>query len=83
MADRERLPRPAENDLLVGDEPGSLTEWIGTSPPIRSAVAFAVPDGASTFVTGWSSMISADGNDSAAASANRIISTAPSAKFGA
>ena len=63
--------------------PGSLTEWIGTSPPIRAAVALAVPDGASSFVSAWSSTISACGNDRAASSANRIIRTAPSAKFGA
>ena len=50
---------------------------------IRAAVAFEVPDGASSFVSAWSSTISARGNTRAASSANRIISTAPSAKFGA
>src|ERR671932_519861 len=39
--------------------PGSRTEWIGTSPPISSAVRLAVPDGASSFAGWWSSMISA------------------------
>ena len=50
---------------------------------MRAAVAFAVPDGASRFVSAWSSTISARGKCFAASSANRIISTAPSAKFGA
>ena len=63
--------------------PGRRTEWIGTSPSIASAVALAVPDGASTFVSWCSSTISARGMCFAASAANRIIRTAPIAKFGA
>ena len=63
--------------------PGSRTEWIGTSPPIASAVAFAVPEGASTFVSWCSSTISARGMCFDASAAKRIMSTAPIAKFGA
>ena len=50
---------------------------------IRSAVAIAVPDGASTLPSWWTSMISAVSNHGAANSAKRIISTAPMAKLGA
>ena len=50
---------------------------------MRSAVAIAVPDGASTFWSWWSSMISAVSKYGAASSAKRIISTAPIAKLGA
>ena len=63
--------------------PGRRTEWIGTPAPIPAAVALAVPDGASSFVSACSSMISACGNERAASAAKRIISTAPSAKLGA
>ena len=50
---------------------------------IRSAVATAVPDGASILPSWWVSTISAVSNHGAANSANRIISTAPMAKLGA
>ena len=50
---------------------------------IRSTVSIAVPDGASTFWSWCSSMISAVSKYGAAISANRIMSTAPIAKFGA
>ena len=50
---------------------------------MRSAVSMAVPDGASTFWSWWSSMISAVSNQGAASSAKRIMSTAPMAKLGA
>ena len=83
MADRERLPRPAEDDLLVGDEPRQPHGVDRRVVPMRAAVAFAVPEGASRFASEWSSTISARGNILAASSANRIISTAPRAKFGA
>ena len=49
---------------------------------MRSAVAMAVPDGASTFSSWWSSMISAVSKNGAASSAKRIISTALIAKLG-
>ena len=49
---------------------------------IRSAVAIAVPDGASTLSSWWSSMISAVSKYGAASSANFIMSTALIAKFG-
>ena len=52
VADRERLADVAEDDLLVGHDPGSRTEWIGTSPSISSAVRAAVPDGASSLPGG-------------------------------
>ena len=50
---------------------------------IRSAVSMAVPDGASTFWSWWSSITSALSKYGAASSAKRIISTAPMAKLGA
>ena len=84
MPDRQRLPRSAEDDLLVRDEAREAgPSGSRGSVPMRSAVAFAVPDGASRFVSAWSSTISARGKTFAASSAKRIISTAPSAKFGA
>ena len=60
VADRERLARRRRGSPPGGrSSPGSRTEWIGTSPPMRSAVSFAVPDGASSFVAWCSSTISA------------------------
>ena len=50
---------------------------------MRSTVSIAVPDGASTLRSWCSSITSAVSNHGAASSANRIISTAPMAKFGA
>ena len=50
---------------------------------MRSTVSIAVPEGASTFWSWCSSMISAVSKNGAASSAKRIISTAPMAKFGA
>ena len=50
---------------------------------MRAAVALAVPDGASSFVSACSSTISARPKTVEASSAKRIISTAPSAKLGA
>ena len=76
VADRQHLARAAEEHLLVRDEPGSRTEWIGTSPPSRAAVAFAVPDGASSFVAWCSSTISARVED-ADGLARRSASSAP------
>ena len=76
-------PGPPRITSWCATRPGSRTEWMGTSPPILAAVAFAVPDGASSFVSAWSSTISARGSERAASSAKRIISTAPTAKFGA
>ncbi len=49
---------------------------------MRCAVSAAVPDGASIFWLWCSSMISAVSKNGAAISANRIMSTAPTAKFG-
>ena len=76
-------PGPPSSTSWCATRPGSRTEWIGGSPPIAAAVAFAVPDGASSFVSWWSSTISARGRCRAASAAKRIISTAPIAKFGA
>ena len=76
-------PGPPRMTSWCATRPGRRTEWIGTSPPMRAAVALAVPDGASSFVSACSSMISASGNERAASAAKRIIRTAPSAKFGA
>ncbi len=61
--------------------PGSRTECTGT-PPSASAVARAVPEGASFLPSPCSSTISARGRWRAASVASRIIRTAPSAKFG-
>ena len=81
--DRE-APGPPRITSWCATRPGRRTEWMATSPAIRSVVARAVPDGASRFVSACSSStISARGNDAEASSAKRIISTAPSAKFGA
>ncbi len=76
-------PGPPRITSWCAFSPGSRTEWIGTSPPIRSAVSFAVPDGASSFAAWCSSTISARSMCAAASAAKRIISTAPIAKFGA
>src|SRR5205823_8825132 len=75
-------PSPPSKTSWCATSPGSRTEWIGGSPGRRSAVARAVPDGASFLPSWWSSTISARGRYSAAASANLVISTAPIAKFG-
>ena len=83
MADRQQLPLTGQQHLLVCHEAGRRTEWMATSPPIDSAVALAVPDGASTFASLCASTISARGRCLAASAAKRIISTAPRAKFGA
>ena len=58
-------------------------DQVAEAAAIRSAVASEVPEGASTFWSWCSSMISADSKNGAASSAKRIISTAPMAKFGA
>ena len=50
---------------------------------MRSTVCIAVPDGASTFWSWWSSITSAVSNHGAASSAKRTMSTAPMAKLGA
>ncbi len=50
---------------------------------MRSTVAKAVPEGASTLPSWCSSMTSAVSNQGAASSAKRIMSTAPMAKLGA
>src|SRR6266511_4348880 len=76
-------PSPPKSTSWCARSPGSRTEWIAGSPPSSSAVAFAVPDGASFFASLWSSTISARGINAAASRAKRIIKTAPSAKFGA
>ena len=44
-------PRPAEDHLLVGDEAGNWTQRIGVPSGSSAAVAFAVPEGASSFVS--------------------------------
>ena len=62
---------------------GVVAPTPSTRAAIRSAVSIAVPDGASIFWSWCSSMISAVSKYGAASSANRIISTAPIAKFGA
>ena len=76
-------PSPPKITSWCATSPGSRTEWMTGSPPIKPAVARAVPDGASFFASLCSSMISARGKYCAACSAKRIISTAPSEKFGA
>ena len=59
-------PGPPSSTSWCATSPGSRTEWIAGSPPIAAAVAFAVPDGASTFVSWWSSTISRAGSAAAA-----------------
>src|SRR4051794_22643435 len=76
-------PDPPRITSWWATSPGRRTEWIGTSPCIAAAVALAVPDGASSFVAWCSSTISAACRCRDASAANRIISTAPIAKFGA
>ena len=61
MPDRQRLSRPAEDDLLVRDEARQPHRVDRRPRPGAPAVAFAVPDGASRFVSAWSSTISAFG----------------------
>ena len=50
---------------------------------MRCTVIMAVPDGASTLLSWWSSITSAVSKNGAASSARRIINTAPMAKLGA
>src|SRR5919107_610130 len=76
-------PTPPRMTSWWATSPGRRTEWIGTPPPISSAVRAAVPLGASSLRSWCSSMISALGRCRAASTANCIISTAPIAKFGA
>ena len=81
-------PSPPNSTSWWATSPGRRTEWIGrwTLPPASvtsSAVRFAVPDGASSLRSWWSSMISTSGIWRAAAAAKRISSTAPIAKLGA
>src|SRR5215211_1483424 len=81
-------PRPPKRTSWCATRPGRRTEWIGscTVPPasrIRSAVRLAVPEGASSFCSWWSSITSHSGMWAAAWRANSIISTAPIAKLGA
>ena len=67
MPDRQRLPRPAEDHLLVGDEPGQPHRMDSRFGAHALRRRFAVPDGASRFVSACSSTISARGNAFAAA----------------
>ena len=81
-------PSPPKMTSWWATRPGSRTEWIGswTLPPasrISSAVRFAVPDGASSFLSWWSSTISHSGMCGAIRCATSISSTAPIAKLGA
>src|SRR2546423_1292688 len=76
-------PSPPSKTSWCATRPGSRTEWIGGSPGRSAAVALAVPEGASRFVSAWSSTISARGRDCAASAPNRLISTAPTAQLGA
>ena len=68
--------------------PGTTSRSVGSSAQsgdaaaMRSAVARAVPEGASTLPSWCSSMTSAVSNQGAAISAKRCISTAPMAKLG-
>ncbi len=81
-------PSPPKMTSWCATRPGRRTEWIGscTFPPasrMRSAVRLAVPEGASSFPSWCSSMISLSVMWAAAWRANCIISTAPIAKLGA
>src|SRR5437588_2694309 len=59
-------PRPPRSTSWWATRPGRRTEWIGGSPGRSAAVAFAVPEGASRFVSAGSSTISARGRGRAA-----------------
>ena len=63
--------------------PAAAPSGSARRPPIRSAVALAVPDGLSTFVADAARRSRPAASSCDACSAKRIISTAPSAKFGA
>ena len=76
-------PSPPRMTSWWATRPGRRTEWMGTSPSIRAAVRSAVPEGASSLPSWCSSMISALAMCRDASAAKRIISTAPTAKFGA
>ena len=59
-------PSPPSRTSWWATSPGRRTEWIGswTEPPASAtsaAVRFAVPEGASTLRSWWSSMISTSG----------------------
>ena len=84
MPDREDLPRPAE-DRPPGARrgPGSRTEWIGTSPPIRGRGRLRRPGRRVELRVGVELDDLGVRERRAASAAKRIISTAPSAKFGA
>ena len=82
MTDREGLVRPAEDHLLVRHEPRQahgVDRHLAAHP---AGGRLGRPGRRSSFVSAWSSMISACGNERAASAANRIIRTAPRAKFG-
>ena len=81
-------PSPPKITSWWATRPGRRTEWIGswTLPPaaaISSAVRFAVPEGASSFLSWCSSTISHSGMWGAIRCAASISSTAPIAKLGA
>ena len=77
---RRRGRRPARSRWRPASARGRRP---GARPATSSAVRRAVPLGASA-LSGWcSSTISTDSKNRAACAANRIISTAPTAKFGA
>ena len=81
--DRDRVVDEPAARAFGHDGLGRVVAHSCDAAAIRCAVSIAVPDGASTFWSWCSSMISAVSNHGAACSANRIISTAPIAKFGA
>ena len=83
MADRQRLTLARQDHLLVGDEPGKPHGVDRRRRRrTRSAVAFAVPGERPASPRG-AARRSRRGASAAASAAKRIISTAPSAKFGA
>src|SRR5215218_1318369 len=81
-------PTPPKITSWWATRPGRRTEWIGwwTLPPaasISSWVRFAVPEGASSFLSWWSSTISHSGMCLAIVCETSISNTAPIAKLGA
>src|SRR3954470_2149783 len=81
-------PTPPKITSSWATRPGRRIEWIGwwTWPPaaaISSWVRFAVPEGASSLLSWWSSTISHSGMCLAIACEASISSTAPIAKLGA
>src|SRR5665213_333922 len=74
---------PCIVSLVVGSAPSNPAPAALLASSIAAAVATAVPEGASTLCSWWSSTISMLSKNGAAIAARRIINTAEIAKFAA